>query len=67
MIVDLAVQAVRPTPDRPPAAFHVGRPMHATKFETRKVNGKWILVPVKYAPGKGDPRLTPKVSYTPFP
>ena len=59
-----------PSPDMPPAQFRPGRPQpptHPTTFETRKVNGRWVLVPVKFAPGKADPRLTPKVSYTPLP
>ncbi len=59
-----------PTPDRPPATFKAAKPQpptHPTKFETRKVNGKWVLVPVRFGPGKADPRLTPKVSYTPLP
>jgi len=56
-------------PDRPPKGFRPGKPQgptHPTRFETRKVNGKWVLVPVAFKPGKGDPRLTPKVSYTPY-
>lgn len=57
-------------PDKPPAGFRPGKPQgptHPTRFETRKVNGKWVLVPVAFKPGNADPRLTPKVTYTPFP
>jgi hypothetical protein len=57
-------------PDIPPGGFKPGRPQgptHPTRFETRKVNGKWVLVPVAFKPGKADPRLRPKVSYTPLP
>lgn len=56
-------------PDKPAAGFKPGKPQgatHPTKFETRKVNGRWVLVPVAYGPGKADPRLAPKVRYTPY-
>ena len=57
----------RPRPDKPPASFKPGGPIHPIGYETRKVNGKWVLVPTKFGRGKGDPALAPKVSYTPFP
>ena len=55
-------------PDKPPAGFKPGKPqgpVHATRVETRKVNGRWVLVPVAFAPGKAKAPMT-KVSYKPL-
>lgn len=60
----------QPKPDRPPSAGAVRSghrgPIKPTKFATRKVNGKWVLVPVEFGPGREDPRLRPRVTVTPL-
>lgn len=67
----LAAQAAKPRPDRPPmTAGPLGPavpPMQAGPqpgYITRKVNGRWVIVPVNG--GNKDPRLAPRIFVKPL-
>lgn len=56
----LGARAATPSPDRPPA--HMAKPQPG--YVTRKVNGRWVIVPING--GNTDPALRPRIFVKPL-